>query len=116
MIGNIFSVNLFRYYSHSRCQRKIKLTISNCQDRDKIKVGVLDEIQFMSSMNDQTRQKKIVYAPSPSDPSLFTSIYCIEIDEDEEVEWQYLEFPDGSRVVTNYKILSKREIKQNYSA
>ena len=67
----------------------------------------------MSSTKKQA--KKIVCAPPPSDPSLFTSIYSIEIDKDQEVEWQWLEFPDGSRVVTNYKILSKREIKQNYS-
>ena len=65
----------------------------------------------MSSINSQTKPKKVVYAPSPSDSSyLFTSIYSIEINEDEEVEWQWLEFPDGNRVVTNYKILSQHEM------
>ena len=63
----------------------------------------------MSGINSQPKSKKIVYAPSPSDSSLFTSIYSIEIDADEEVEWQWLELPDGNRVVTDYKILSKEE-------
>ncbi|MDJ0570000.1 MAG: hypothetical protein QNJ53_13270 [Pleurocapsa sp. MO_192.B19] len=66
----------------------------------------------MSGINSQPKQKKIVYAPSPSDSSLFTSIYSIEIDKDEEVEWQWLELPDGNRVVTNYKILSQQETLQ----
>ena len=68
----------------------------------------------MSGINSQPKRKKVVYAPSPSDSSLLTSIYSIEIDEDEEVEWQWLELPDGNRVVTNYKILSQQETKQNY--
>ena len=68
----------------------------------------------MSGINSEPKQKKVVYAPSPSDSSLFTSIYSIEIDEDEEVDWQWLELPDGNRVVTNYKIVSKQETKQNY--
>ena len=67
----------------------------------------------MSSINNPSKQTKVVYAPSPSDPSLFPSIYSIEINEEEEVEWQWLELPDGNRVVTNYKILSKQETKQN---
>ena len=68
----------------------------------------------MSSINSQPKPKKVVYAPPPSDSSLFTSIYSIEINEDEEVEWQWLELPDGNRVVTDYKILSQQETKQNY--
>ena len=67
----------------------------------------------MSSINSQAKRKKVVYAPPPSDLSIFTSIYSIEINEDEEVEWQWLELPDGNRVVINYKILSKQETKRN---
>ncbi len=68
----------------------------------------------MSRINSQAKRKKVVYAPPPSDSSIFTSIYSIEINEDEEVEWQWLELPDGNRVVINYKILSKQETKRNY--
>ena len=67
----------------------------------------------MRSINSQAKQKKVVYAPSPSDSSLFTSIYSIEIDEGEEVDWQWLELPDGNRVVINYKIICKRESKHD---
>ena len=63
----------------------------------------------MSTINSQIKPKKTVYAPAPSDSSLFTSIYSIEINEEEEVEWQWLELPDGNRVVTNYKILSQKK-------
>ena len=67
----------------------------------------------MNSINSQKKQKKIVYAPPPTDSDIFISIYSIEINEDEEVEWQWLELPDGNRVVTNYKILRKQETKKN---
>jgi hypothetical protein len=66
----------------------------------------------MSSIQTETKQTKVVYAPSPSSSYLFTSIYSIEIYEDEEVEWKWLELPDGNRVVTNYRILNK-ESEQN---
>jgi hypothetical protein len=66
----------------------------------------------ISSIHSETKQTKVVYAPSPSNSDLFTSIYSIEIYEHEEVEWQWLELPDGSRVVTNYIILTK-ENEQN---
>ncbi len=66
----------------------------------------------MSSINNQIKPKKVVHAPPPSDSSLFTSIYSIEINEDEEVEWQWLEFPDGNRVVINFNILSQQETHQ----
>ena len=67
----------------------------------------------MIRTNSREKRTKVVYAPSPSDSSLFTSIYSIEINEHEEVEWQWLELPDGNRVVTNYKIISRRETEQN---
>jgi hypothetical protein len=67
----------------------------------------------MNGIDSQQKQTKIVYAPPPTDSSLCSSIYSIEIKENEEVEWQWLELPDGNRVVTDYKILRKKEIKQN---
>ncbi|MFM2315324.1 MAG: hypothetical protein RLZZ04_4602 [Cyanobacteriota bacterium] len=64
------------------------------------------------STDSKTKQTKVVYAPSPSNSDLFTSIYSIEIYEDQAVEWQWLELPDGSQVVTNYRILNQ-ENEQN---
>jgi hypothetical protein len=57
----------------------------------------------MNPQHPSTR-KKIVLAPPPSTSSIPPSIYSIEINEDEEVEWHWLDLPDGNRVVTNYKI------------
>ena len=67
----------------------------------------------MSSINSKPKPKKVVYAPPPTDSSIFASIYSIEINEDEEVEWKWLELPDGNRVVTNYKILRSEERERN---
>ena len=67
----------------------------------------------MTSVNSPQKPKKIVYAPLPTDSDIFISIYSIEINENEEVEWQWLELPDGNKVVTNYKILRKQETKEN---
>lgn len=58
---------------------------------------------------------KIVYAPRSSDPKLFTSIYSITVDEDQEVEWQWLELPDGNQVVINYKVINLQPTEQNQS-
>ena len=70
-------------------------------------------MKSMSSINSKPKPKKVVYAPPPTDSSIFTSIDSIEINEDEEVEWKWLELPDGNRVVTNYKILSQAESQHN---
>ncbi|MDJ0589949.1 MAG: hypothetical protein QNJ72_08125 [Pleurocapsa sp. MO_226.B13] len=67
----------------------------------------------MSDINSQRRRTKVVYPPAPTDSSLLTSIYSIEIEENEAVEWQWLELPDGNRVVTNYKIISQQETKHD---
>lgn len=59
-------------------------------------------------MNHPEKQKSNTYvlqAPPPTDPSLPTSIYSIELRNDQEVRWQWTELPDGNRVVTGYKII-----------
>ncbi|MBE9043944.1 hypothetical protein IQ255_05915 [Pleurocapsales cyanobacterium LEGE 10410] len=69
---------------------------------------------IVSSIDSQPKQTKVVYAPSASDSYLLTSIYSIEIDADRGVEWKWLELPDGNRVVTDYKIIHKQEMKRNH--
>lgn len=59
----------------------------------------------MNSISDSTTKTRVVYAPPPSDPALFTSIYSIRLYENQDIEWQWLELPDGNRVVFNYKII-----------
>jgi hypothetical protein len=72
----------------------------------------MNDLAFPKENNPLAKKpKKIVKTPAPSDPSIIPSIYCIELDCDEEVEWQWLELPDGNRVVTNYKIICKKTIE-----
>jgi hypothetical protein len=62
----------------------------------------------MSNKRNESNSKKIVNAPPPSDLSMFTSIYSIEIEEHQEVEWQWLELPDGNKVVTDYNVIQTK--------
>jgi hypothetical protein len=55
----------------------------------------------------ETQKKYVCYAPSPTDPSIMPSIYCVELEEDLDVEWQWTCLPDGNRVVTDYKLVPK---------
>jgi hypothetical protein len=64
----------------------------------------------MNTQNNSSNQKKQIQAPLPSDPSIIPSIYSITIKEHESVKWQWLEFPDGNRVVIDYQIISQKEI------
>jgi hypothetical protein len=46
-------------------------------------------------------------APPPTDDSIIPSIYWIELPINQKVEWVWTDLPDGNRVVTGYKIISK---------
>ncbi len=48
---------------------------------------------------------KFIPAPPPTDPAIPPSIYGIEVNADQTVEWEWLKLPDGNRVVTSYKIV-----------
>jgi hypothetical protein len=65
----------------------------------------------MSTLNNDSGQKKQIAAPLPSHPSIIPSIYTITIKENESVKWQWLEFPDGNRVVIDYEIISQKTIR-----
>lgn len=58
----------------------------------------------MNSINNLSNTKTTIIAPPPSDPEIPPSIYSVQINEGEAVEWQWLELPNGHRVVTNYSI------------
>lgn len=55
------------------------------------------------------RQTYVENAPPPTDPLIFPSIYYIELQLDQAVEWVWTDLPDGNRVVTDYQIISKSE-------
>lgn len=58
----------------------------------------------MNSINDLVNTKKTIIAPPPSDPAIPPSIYSVQVNDGETVEWQWLELPNGHRVVTRYQI------------
>lgn len=66
----------------------------------------------MKSNDNNSTNQRIVYPPPPSDQSLFTSIYSITLEDDQDVEWQWLELPDGNRVVIDYKIIYRQTTRQ----
>lgn len=67
----------------------------------------------MKTTNSNTVNTRIVCPPPPSASYLFTSIYSITLREDQDVEWQWLELPDGNRVVINYKIIDCQATEEN---
>ncbi|NJM89326.1 MAG: hypothetical protein HC847_21345 [Hydrococcus sp. RU_2_2] len=65
-----------------------------------------------SKPQQETKKTYICYAPPPSDASIIPSIYCIEVEEDIEVEWLWTTFSDGNRVVTGYQLIQKQSISE----
>lgn len=62
--------------------------------------------QSQPQANTQARTRT-VRAPLPTDPSIPPSIFSIEVSEEVEVEWQWLELPDGNRVAIDYCIIER---------
>ena len=66
----------------------------------------------MKSTNSNTVNARIFCPPPPSASYLCTSIYSITLREDQDVEWQWLELPDGNRVVIDYKIIDRQATEE----
>ncbi|MGD1918357.1 MAG: hypothetical protein ACFCAD_05390 [Pleurocapsa sp.] len=67
----------------------------------------------MKNLNRNTIKTRVICPPPPSDSYLFTSIYSITLRADQDVEWQWLELPDGNRVVIDYKIIERQATEGN---
>lgn len=63
----------------------------------------------MSSPPVSPNQTYVEMAPPPTDPSIPPSIYWIELRFDQVVEWRWMELPDGNRVVTDFKVLPRKQ-------
>ena len=53
--------------------------------------------------------RRVVSAPNPSDPSVVTSVINVELDNDEDVVWEWTHEPGGRSKVTGYRIVKKGE-------
>jgi hypothetical protein len=58
----------------------------------------------MSDLN-RPKRRRLVVAPAPSNPRLCSTVLNVQCTEDEEVEWQWTETPEG-RFVSGYRIVS----------
>lgn len=65
--------------------------------------------QHLAAFREITRyspnKKRTVYAPQPDHLSLRPTVISVELDEDEEVEWEWTHFADGRSCVTGYTIV-----------
>jgi len=67
----------------------------------------------MTLIDTKNNQKRLVYAPR-SDNSITPSvILSVELNEDEDVRWQWTHYPNGKSVVTGYTIVKKDNLKQS---
>ena len=67
----------------------------------------------MKMIDRNATNTRVVCPTPPSAPYLFTSIYSITLKADRDVEWQWLELPDGNRVVIDYKIICRQATKES---
>jgi len=51
-------------------------------------------------------RKRVVSAPAPSNPRLYSTVLNVECAEDEDVEWQWTETPEG-RFVSGYNVVPR---------
>jgi hypothetical protein len=58
----------------------------------------------MSGNGKGGKRRRIVVAPSPSNPRLRGAVLDVECTADEDVEWQWTETPEG-RFVSGYRIV-----------
>ncbi|MDQ5854382.1 MAG: hypothetical protein M3380_20395 [Chloroflexota bacterium] len=60
-------------------------------------------------MDQQAKTKRTVYAPQPHNAPPSPQVISVELDEDEDVHWQWTHFADGRSAVTGYTIVKKGE-------
>ncbi len=55
----------------------------------------------------ERQRTRIVAAPQPTDPAIPPSIFSIEVREDQDVQWHWLDLPDGNRVAIDYDLIER---------
>lgn len=59
----------------------------------------------------KAENKRIVQAPSSGSSDLPGQVLTVELNEDEEIIWEWTHRPDGTSVVTGYEVVKKTEEK-----
>jgi hypothetical protein len=60
----------------------------------------------MSEQDSNRKPRRVVPAPPPSNPRLYSTVLSVECAEDEEVQWQWTETAEG-RFVSGYRLVPR---------
>ncbi|MGE0132334.1 MAG: hypothetical protein AB7U82_29985 [Blastocatellales bacterium] len=63
----------------------------------------------------EEKKKRLVVAPQAGRADSSGQIISVELNEDEDVSWQWTHYPDGTSAVTGYEIVKKTEEKSERS-
>lgn len=66
----------------------------------------------MGDNQNQVPQKRTVYAPQPDRTVAGPAVISVELNEDEDVQWQWTHYTDGRSAVTGYTIVKQTEQPQ----
>lgn len=80
-------------------------TASEC-DTHAIAGGEVLEVRHMSEQDSHRKTRRVVPAPPPSNPRLYSTVLSVECAEDEEIEWQWTETAEG-RFVSGYRLVPR---------
>jgi hypothetical protein len=77
---------------------------SSAYDAHTIDGGKVPEVRHMNEQDSNRKTHRVVPAPPPSNPRLYSTVLSVECAEDEEIEWQWTETPEG-RFVSGYRLV-----------
>jgi len=66
----------------------------------------------MVLIDTKNSQKRLVHAPRSQNSLTPPTVLSVELNEDEDVQWQWTHYPNGESVVTGYTIVKKENSQQ----
>ncbi len=63
----------------------------------------------------EEKKKRLAVAPQAGKADSSGQIISVELNDDEDVRWQWTHYPDGTSAVTGYEIFKKAEEKNERS-
>jgi len=69
----------------------------------------------MSEQDSNLKTRRLVPAPPPSNPRLYSTVLSVECAEDEEIEWQWTETAEG-RFVSGYRLVPRSSNSRTFGS